>query len=171
MPNLTPPPSSASQQPPSACLVVPPSLSPVTPCSPHRLDSKSLLDSTVSEEVDLLGCLLPAPHSPQKPNSLTSSPLFSSKSNGGDRRLKQSPSAPLIPHSFSPCPSTLSLPLSLDSRIRHGDTSQTAFWCNSRKHQAEGRAACGSHEMEMQERGHTDAVKSSTEHISFIDEE
>ncbi|XP_072301037.1 voltage-gated delayed rectifier potassium channel KCNH8 isoform X1 [Eucyclogobius newberryi] len=263
MPNLTPPPSSASQQPPTACMVLPNSLTPVTPCSPQRLDSKSLLDSTVAEEVDLLGCLLPAPHSPQNPNSLTSSPLLPSKSNGanfktdcellqnlqvspnngivvpshqdpphtpspslsfsmslssspslspcqgphpsrpiscntknhlqqpqshhpplsshcsappsltsspGDHRLKQSPSAPLIPHSFSPCPSTLSLPLSLDSRTRYVDTSQTAFWCNSRQRQAEGRAACGPPEMEMQERGPTDA-KSSTEHISFIDEE
>ncbi|KAJ0005430.1 hypothetical protein NQD34_015324, partial [Periophthalmus magnuspinnatus] len=69
--NLTPPPSSASQQPPSACLVVPPSL---TPCSAQRLDSKSLLDTTVTEEVDLLGCLLPTPHPPQNPNSVTSSP-------------------------------------------------------------------------------------------------
>uniref|UniRef100_A0AAV2K499 Voltage-gated delayed rectifier potassium channel KCNH4 n=1 Tax=Knipowitschia caucasica TaxID=637954 RepID=A0AAV2K499_KNICA len=255
--HLTPPPSSASQQPPSACLVIPTALTPLlTPCSPQRLDSKSILDSTVTEEVDLLGCLLPTTHSPQKPNSLTSSPLLpksnlnvnvdneliqvSSKngivvvpahqdpphtpspslsfsmslssspslspcqgphlsrpgscttrnhlqqpqhpplsthcsappsltSSPGDRRFKQP--APLISHPSPPCPSTLSLPHSLDSRTRHGDTTQTAFWCNSRQRQADGRSACGPLEMEMQERGLTDTRQSSTEHISFIDEE
>ncbi|XP_051815184.1 potassium voltage-gated channel subfamily H member 8 [Acanthochromis polyacanthus] len=65
MPNLTPPPSSASQLS-STCLVPPPV---ATPCSLQRPDTRSLLDSGDIEGVDLPGCLLPTPHSPQRPNS------------------------------------------------------------------------------------------------------
>ncbi|XP_067460270.1 potassium voltage-gated channel subfamily H member 8 [Thunnus thynnus] len=66
MPNLTPPPSSASQLSTSTSLVMPP---PATPCSLQRPDTHSLLDSGDIEVVDLPGCLLPTPHSPKRPNS------------------------------------------------------------------------------------------------------
>ncbi|XP_041663142.1 potassium voltage-gated channel subfamily H member 3 [Cheilinus undulatus] len=66
MPNLTPPPSSASQLSTSTCLMVPP---PVTPCPLQRPDTQSLLDSGDTEGADLPGCLLPTPHSPLRPNS------------------------------------------------------------------------------------------------------
>ncbi|KAM9851209.1 voltage-gated delayed rectifier potassium channel KCNH8 [Aulostomus maculatus] len=82
MPNLTPPPSSASQL--SASLVVPP---PATPCPLQRPDTPSLLDSGDIEGVDLPGCLLPTLHSPQRP---TSSPP--SKPPGGN--INSSPPSP-----------------------------------------------------------------------------
>ncbi|XP_071339965.1 voltage-gated delayed rectifier potassium channel KCNH8 [Trachinotus anak] len=71
MPNLTPPPSSASQLSTSTCLAVPP---PAVPCSPQRPDMNSLLDSGDTEGVDLPGCLLPTPHSLKRPNSSPSAP-------------------------------------------------------------------------------------------------
>ncbi|XP_029980828.1 potassium voltage-gated channel subfamily H member 8 [Sphaeramia orbicularis] len=273
MPNLTLPPSSTSHQSPSTCLVVPP---PATSSSPQRPDTHSLLDSGVTEGVDLPGCLLPTTHSPKKPNSSpppkTKSPgsnitspalsnlpladegpsvlqnLHVSSSNGtflpslqdqpllashtpspslsfsmslssspslspcqgphpsrpsscasrvlfpqilphrprlsshcsappsltsspGDCRLRPSPSVPLISPTF-PCPSTFSLPVSLDTgRTRQGDT-QTPPWCNSLLRQGETRPVSQPEEMEMQVRGGLiDETKSSTEHISFIDEE
>ncbi|XP_040913012.1 potassium voltage-gated channel subfamily H member 8 [Toxotes jaculatrix] len=80
MPNLTPPPSSASHLSTSTCLVVPPS---ATPCSLQRPDTHSLLDSGDTEGVDLPGCLLPTLHSPQRPNSSPSaSPQPRCKSPG-----------------------------------------------------------------------------------------
>ncbi|XP_059198181.1 potassium voltage-gated channel subfamily H member 8 [Centropristis striata] len=66
MPNLTPPPSSASQLSTSACLVLPAG---ATPCPLQRPDTRSLLDSGDTEGVDLPGCLLPTPHSPKRPHS------------------------------------------------------------------------------------------------------
>ncbi|GLD69916.1 potassium voltage-gated channel subfamily H member 3-like protein [Lates japonicus] len=81
MPNLTPPPSSASQLSTSTCLMVPPS---ATPCSLQRPNTHSLLDSGDIEGVDLPGCLLPTPHSPKRPNSSPSAlPQPPSKSPGG----------------------------------------------------------------------------------------
>lgn len=68
MPNLTPPPSNASQLS-TSCVVVPPS---TTPCSLQRPDTHSLLDSGDIQGVDLPGCLLPTPHSPKRPNSPSS---------------------------------------------------------------------------------------------------
>ncbi|XP_034417358.1 potassium voltage-gated channel subfamily H member 8 [Cyclopterus lumpus] len=80
MPNLTPPPSSASQLSTSACLVLPPA---ATPCSLHRPDTHSLLDRGDTEGVDLPGCLLPTPHSPKRPHSPSSaSPQLPSKPPG-----------------------------------------------------------------------------------------
>lgn len=82
MPNLTPPPSSASQLSTSTCVMVPP---PATPCSLQRPDTHSLLDSGDIEGVDLPGCLLPTPHSPKRPNSSSSaSPQPPSKPLGGN---------------------------------------------------------------------------------------
>ncbi|KAM7407032.1 hypothetical protein PAMA_002984 [Pampus argenteus] len=66
MPNLTPPPSSASHLSTSTSLVMP---APATPCSPQRPDTHSLLDSGDIEGVGLPGCLLPTPHSPKRPIS------------------------------------------------------------------------------------------------------
>uniref|UniRef100_A0A1A8CCJ5 Voltage-gated delayed rectifier potassium channel KCNH4 n=2 Tax=Nothobranchius kadleci TaxID=1051664 RepID=A0A1A8CCJ5_NOTKA len=59
VPNLTQPQSSTT------CFVAPP---PAVVCSPHRPDSRSLLDSGDTEGVGLPGCLLPT-HSPQRPDS------------------------------------------------------------------------------------------------------
>ncbi|XP_069580931.1 voltage-gated delayed rectifier potassium channel KCNH8 [Brachyistius frenatus] len=59
MPNLTPPPGSASRLSSSTCPTVPP---PTTPCSLQRPDTYSLLDRGDTEGVDLPGCLLPTPH-------------------------------------------------------------------------------------------------------------
>ncbi|XP_047456684.1 potassium voltage-gated channel subfamily H member 8 isoform X2 [Mugil cephalus] len=92
------------------------------------------------------------------PPSLTSSP--------GDHRQRPSPPPP-VTTSLHAHPSATSLPLSLDF-ARRGDTRTVAPWCNSeREHQREVlRPVTHLHqEMEMQE------WKSSTEHISFIDEE
>uniref|UniRef100_A0A8C6L5D4 Potassium voltage-gated channel, subfamily H (eag-related), member 3 n=1 Tax=Nothobranchius furzeri TaxID=105023 RepID=A0A8C6L5D4_NOTFU len=60
VPNLTQPQSSTT-----TCFVAPP---PAVVCSPHRPDSRSLLDSGDTEGVGLPGCLLPT-HSPQRPDS------------------------------------------------------------------------------------------------------
>ncbi|XP_074513792.1 voltage-gated delayed rectifier potassium channel KCNH8 isoform X2 [Sebastes fasciatus] len=79
MPNFTPPPSSASQQSTSTCPMPPPS---ATPCSLQRPDTHSLLDSGDIEGADLPGCLLPTPHSPQRPNSSPASPPLPSKPPG-----------------------------------------------------------------------------------------
>lgn len=82
MPNLTPPPSSASQLSTSACLVAPPA---ATPCSLQRPHAHSLLDTGDIEGVDLPGCLLPTHHSPKRPNSSSSSsPQTPSKPPGGN---------------------------------------------------------------------------------------
>ncbi|XP_074550264.1 voltage-gated delayed rectifier potassium channel KCNH8 [Halichoeres trimaculatus] len=103
MPNLTPPPSSASQLSTSTCLMVPP---PATPCPLQRPDTHSLLDSGDMEGVDLPGCLLPTPHSTQRPNSSSSSSpqpaskpqsLHSIFSPPEDRAPKGSP-VPQSPH-------------------------------------------------------------------------
>ncbi|XP_026152132.1 potassium voltage-gated channel subfamily H member 3 [Mastacembelus armatus] len=71
MPNLTPPPSSASHLSTSTCAPVPP---PGAPCSLQRPDTDSLLDSGDIEGVGLPGCLLPTPHSPKRPDSSPSAP-------------------------------------------------------------------------------------------------
>ncbi|XP_031729279.1 potassium voltage-gated channel subfamily H member 8 [Anarrhichthys ocellatus] len=85
MPNLTPPPSSASQLSTSTCLVLPPAAA--TPCSLQRPDTHSLLDSGDTEGVDLPGCLLPTPHSPKRPHSSPSaSPQLPSKPLGAKVR-------------------------------------------------------------------------------------
>lgn len=68
---LTPPPSSASQLSTSTCLVVPP---PTLSCSLQRSEACSLLDSGDILGVDLPGCLLPTPHSPQRPTSSPPAP-------------------------------------------------------------------------------------------------
>ncbi|XP_077584559.1 voltage-gated delayed rectifier potassium channel KCNH8 [Stigmatopora nigra] len=69
VPNLTPPPScSTSRLSASASLMAP---APVTPCSVLRPDVHSLLDGGDVEEVDLPQCLLPTPHSPQRPHPST----------------------------------------------------------------------------------------------------
>ncbi|KAM9802862.1 potassium voltage-gated channel subfamily H member 8 [Syngnathus typhle] len=65
--NLTPPPSSSvSRLSASASLTAP---APTTPCTLLRSDTHSLLDGGDVEGVDLPQCLLPTPHSPQRPNS------------------------------------------------------------------------------------------------------
>ncbi|XP_067371065.1 potassium voltage-gated channel subfamily H member 8 isoform X2 [Channa argus] len=66
MPNLTLPPSS-----PSSCSVVPP---PATACSLQRPDTPFLLDTGDVEGVGLPRCLLPTPHSPNRPDSFSSEP-------------------------------------------------------------------------------------------------
>ncbi|XP_070694353.1 voltage-gated delayed rectifier potassium channel KCNH8 [Pempheris klunzingeri] len=92
MPNLTPPPSSASQLSTSTCLMVPP---PVTPCPLQRPYTHSLLDSGDTEGVDLPGCLLPTPHSPKRPNSSSSaSPQLASKPPGGNIKDPIHPNLP-----------------------------------------------------------------------------
>lgn len=58
VPNLTPPPSSASQLSTSVSVPLPSA----TPCSLQRPDTCSLLDSGDIEGVDLPRCLLPMPH-------------------------------------------------------------------------------------------------------------
>nr|XP_057937670.1 potassium voltage-gated channel subfamily H member 8 isoform X2 [Doryrhamphus excisus] len=67
VPNLTPPPSSASRLSTSVSLAVAP---PATPCSHlQRPDThQSLLDCGDIEGVDLSQCLLPTSHSPQRPH-------------------------------------------------------------------------------------------------------
>nr|XP_020475713.1 potassium voltage-gated channel subfamily H member 8-like [Monopterus albus] len=65
MPNLTPPPSCASQQSTSTCLPVPP---PTPPCFFQRPDTHSLLDTGDTEGMDLPGCLLPTAHSQKRPD-------------------------------------------------------------------------------------------------------
>ncbi|XP_060909640.1 potassium voltage-gated channel subfamily H member 3 [Labrus mixtus] len=276
MPNLTPPPSSASQISTSTCLMVPP---PATPCPLQRPDTQSLLDSGDTEGKDLPGCLLPTPHSPQRPNSPSPPPPPSkppsfpstvpspedrlpegspvphvSPSNGmclpplldqpplvsrtpspslsfsmslssssslspcqgphlsrpgsctsrglqppppsqdtppptqsthrsappsltsspGDLRLKPSPTVSLVSPPAAPFhPSTLSLPVSLDStRTGQADT-QTPPWCKSQLRYREARGVSLPQELEMQEWGRAveEEGRSSTEHISFIDEE
>lgn len=94
MPNLTPPPSSASQLSTSTCLVLPP---PVTSCSYQRPDTHSLLDSGDTEGVDLPGCLLPTPHSPKRPNLSSSASIQTPpKPSGGSMKGH--------PHSNLPSP-------------------------------------------------------------------
>ncbi|XP_076602620.1 voltage-gated delayed rectifier potassium channel KCNH8 [Chaetodon auriga] len=84
LPNLTPPPSSASQLSTSTCLVLPP---PATSCSPQRPDTHSLLDSGDTEGVDLPGCLLPTPHSPKRPHlSSSASPQTPPKPSDGNMK-------------------------------------------------------------------------------------
>ncbi|XP_076012142.1 voltage-gated delayed rectifier potassium channel KCNH8 [Genypterus blacodes] len=103
------------------------------------------------------------------PPSLTSSP--------GDHQLRASrvsPSNTPPPHPFALHPSTISLPFCLDSigaRRRKGG-AQILPWCNSQLGQGAARAVTHAQELEMQEWGKQgEEVKSSVEHISFIDEE
>ncbi|XP_034549142.1 potassium voltage-gated channel subfamily H member 8 [Notolabrus celidotus] len=96
------------------------------------------------------------------PPSLTASP--------GDSRLRPSPSVPLVSPPTAPFhPSTQSLPVSLDS-TRRG--TQTPPWCKSQLHCREAKPTTPPQEVEMQEWGsQMEEDRSSTEHISFIDEE
>ncbi len=141
-----------------------PSLSPCQgphPSQPGSCASRGLLPPPPSQDT-------PPPQSSHcsAPPSLTSSP--------GDLRLRPSPSVPLMSPTVSLHPSTLSLPLSLDfvsARRGQGDT-QTPPWCNSQLRQGEARPVTHPQEMEMQEWGRrVEDGRSSTEHISFIDEE
>jgi len=92
MPNVTPPPSSASQPSPSARLASPPA---ATRCSLHGADSHSLLDRGDAEGVDLPGCLLPTPHSPKRPRPPSSaSPRLPSRPSGA---AVESPTRPDLP--------------------------------------------------------------------------
>lgn len=100
------------------------------------------------------------------PPSLTSSP--------GDQRLRPSPSIPPVSPPIALHPSILSLPLSLDlvSAERRQAETQTTTWCNSQLHCGPARPAMPPQELEMQEwRVEEQEGKSSTEHISFIDED
>ncbi|XP_063354380.1 potassium voltage-gated channel subfamily H member 8 [Pelmatolapia mariae] len=98
------------------------------------------------------------------PPSLTSSP--------GSHRLRPSPSVPVVSPNTSVHPSSLSLPLSLDVANARRRDNQTPSWCNSQRHYRGARPISHPQELEMQERGrHLEEEKSSSEHISFIDEE
>lgn len=97
------------------------------------------------------------------PPSLTSSP--------GSQRLRPSPSVPIVPHTFSH-PSTFSLPLSLDFVSARRTETPTVLWWNSQQHHREARTIIQGQELEMQEWGRqVENPMSSTEHISYIDEE
>lgn len=98
------------------------------------------------------------------PPSLTSSP--------GSHRLRPSPSVPVVSPNTSVHPSSLSLPLSLEAANARRRDNQTPSWCNSQRHYRGARPVSHPQELEMQERGrHLEEEKSSSEHISFIDEE
>ncbi|XP_049449912.1 potassium voltage-gated channel subfamily H member 8 [Epinephelus fuscoguttatus] len=141
-----------------------PSLSPCQgphPSRPGSCASRGLLPPPPSQDTP------PPPSSHcSAPPSLTSSP--------GDHRLRPSPSVLLVSPPVSLHPSTVSLPLSLDfvsAQGRPGD-SQTPLWCNSQLRRGEARPVTQPQELEMQEWGRqVEESKSSTEHISFIDEE
>lgn len=98
------------------------------------------------------------------PPSLTSSP--------GNHQMRPSPSVPVISPNTSNHPSTLSLPLSLDAANAKRRDTQAPPWCNSQRHYQTETPISHPQELEMQERGQpVEEGKSSTEHISFIDEE
>ncbi|XP_070771278.1 voltage-gated delayed rectifier potassium channel KCNH8 [Enoplosus armatus] len=140
-----------------------PSLSPCQgphPSRPGSCASRGLLPPPPSQDTP------PPPSSHcSAPPSLTSSP--------GVHRLRPSPSAPLFSPTVSLHPSTFSLPLDFASARRgQGDAQTTPDWCNSQLHHREARHVAHPQEMEMQERGRqVEEGRSSTEHISFIDEE
>ncbi|XP_062420850.1 potassium voltage-gated channel subfamily H member 3 [Pungitius pungitius] len=75
MPNFTPPPTSAGHVAPPAA---------AAPRPPQRPGTHSLLDSGDTEGVDLPGCLLPTPHSPETRSSSSPSPQQPSKPPGAD---------------------------------------------------------------------------------------
>lgn len=128
---------------------------------PGSCASRGLLPSPSSRDT------LPTPSSHcSAPPSLTSSP--------GDHRLRLSPPVHLLSPAVSLHPSTVSLPVSLDfvSTVRRQGDAQTPPWCKSQLRHGEARPATHPQELEMQERGpQAEEGKSSTEHISFIDEE
>lgn len=98
-PNLTPPPCSASQPSTSSCLAVPPA---APPCSLQRPDTHSLLDSGDMGGVNLPGCLLPTPHSPNRPVS-SPSHLPQPVSNSPGSTIKDpAPSCPPSPEGGLP---------------------------------------------------------------------
>lgn len=120
--------------------------------------------------------LLPPPplqDTPPPPSSHCSAPP-SLTSSPGDLRLRPFPSIPLVSPTVSLHPSTHSLPLSLDfasARRGQGD-NQTPPWCRSQLHHKEARPVTYPQELEMQEWGQqAEDANTSTEHISFIDEE
>ncbi|KAM4558408.1 voltage-gated delayed rectifier potassium channel KCNH8 [Odontesthes bonariensis] len=153
----TPSPSLSLSSSPSPCRGAPPS-------RPSSCTSRGLLPPPPSQDTPppplFTHCSAPpsltsSPGDPRlrppsaAPPSLTSSP--------GDPRLRPPPAAPLHP-------STLSLPLSLDS-----GATQTPSWCHYRQVRAPPRPQ----ELEMQEWGQPveGGVSPPTEHISFIDDE
>lgn len=80
----------------------------------------------------------------------------------------------LISPTVSVQPSTVSLPVSLDfvSVMRRQGDAQTLLWCQSQQRLEEAPPVRQPQELEMQERRRpVEEGKSSTEHISFIDEE
>ncbi|XP_040004415.1 potassium voltage-gated channel subfamily H member 8 [Xiphias gladius] len=120
--------------------------------------------------------LLPPPPSqdtPPPPSSHCSAPPSLTSSPGG-HRLRPSPSVPLASPALSLHPSTLSLPVSLDfvtARRRQGDT-QSPAGCRSQLRHGQAGPFTYRQELEMQEWGRqVEEGRSSTEHISFIDEE
>lgn len=120
--------------------------------------------------------LLPPPPSQDTPSPLSShySAPPSLTSSLGDLRLRHSPSFPLVSPSVSLQPSTHSLPLSLDfvSAKRGQGDMQTPPWCKSQLRHREARPVSHPQELEMQEWGQeVEEGRTSTEHISFIDEE
>ncbi|CAK6967696.1 potassium voltage-gated channel subfamily H member 8 [Scomber scombrus] len=139
-----------------------PSLSPCQgphPSRPVSCASRGLLPPPPSQDT-------PPPQSSHcsAPPSLTSSP--------GDHQLRPSPSVPLVSPAFSLRPSSLSLPLSLDSAMRKQGDTQTLTRCNSQPRCRQARPVAHPQELEMQERrGEAEEGRYSTEHISFIDED
>ncbi|XP_028992762.1 potassium voltage-gated channel subfamily H member 8 [Betta splendens] len=135
-----------------------PSLSPCQGPHPSR-PGRGLLPPPSSQDT-----LPPLSSHCSAPPSLTSSP--------GDRGLRPSPPVCLISPTVSLHPSTVSLPVSLDfvSVMRRQGDAHTVPWCKSQLHLEETRPS--SQELEMQERRRqAEEGKSSTEHISFIDED
>ncbi|XP_072253648.1 voltage-gated delayed rectifier potassium channel KCNH8 [Leuresthes tenuis] len=137
-----------------------PSLSPCKgphPSRPSSCASRGLLPPPPSQDTPpptLSHC--------SAPPSLTSSP--------GDRRLRPSPSitSPAAPLHHA----ALSLPLSLDLGCARRGETQTPSWCHSQQQHREGRTVATPQELEMQEWGRRmEEGMSSTEHISFIDDE
>ncbi|XP_040057891.2 voltage-gated delayed rectifier potassium channel KCNH8 [Gasterosteus aculeatus] len=132
-----------------------PSLSPCRgPHPPGGRDSRGLLPPPPSQDT-------PPPPPPSchcsAPPSLTSSP--------GVRQLRPSRSAPLH---LSPVPSSLDF---VSARRRQRDT-QNAPWRTSQPLGGGARPAARPQELEMHEwRRQAEEAESSTEHISFIDEE
>uniref|UniRef100_UPI0037E92F45 voltage-gated delayed rectifier potassium channel KCNH8 n=1 Tax=Semicossyphus pulcher TaxID=241346 RepID=UPI0037E92F45 len=129
------------------------------PSQPGSCTSRGLLPPPPSQDTP------PPPSSHcSAPPSLTSSP--------GDLRLRPSPSVPLVSPAVSLHPSTVSLPVSLDSTRRGQGDTQTPAWCKSQLRHREARPGAHPQELEMQEWGRqVEEERSSMEHISFIDEE
>lgn len=171
--------------------IVFPSLQDQPPLASHTISPSLSFSMSLSSSPSLSPCqgphpsrpgtcasrgLLPPPPSqdtPPPPSCHCSAPP-SLTSSLGDLRLRPSPAVPLVSPSASLQPSTHSLPLSLDfvsARRGQADT-QTQPWCKSQLHHREARPISHPQELEMQDWGpDVEEGKTSTEHISFIDEE